>query len=64
MPGETPTTTNWPLSLLTVLRVVFAVTSVNVMIVGSGDVVYYGDPAVERTILGSGTVRRAGAAPS
>lgn len=33
-------------------------------IAGSGDIRYYGDPLVERSLLGSGNVRRLGAAPS
>ena len=34
--------------------------NLSVSIVGSGDVTYVGDPAVRQTILGSGSVRRAG----
>jgi len=35
-----------------------------VSVVGSGDVRFYGDPEVKRSILGAGNVRRLGAAPS
>lgn len=35
-----------------------------VSVAGSGDIRYYGDPLAERSVLGSGKVRRLGAAPS
>jgi hypothetical protein len=35
-----------------------------VSVAGSGDIRYYGDPAVDRSVVGSGSVRRLGAAPS
>jgi hypothetical protein len=33
-------------------------------VAGSGDIRYYGDPTVERSVVGSGSVCRLGAAPS
>jgi len=33
-------------------------------VVGSGDVRFYGDPQVKRSIMGSGSVRRLAATPS
>jgi hypothetical protein len=33
-------------------------------IAGSGDLRYYGDPSVRRSVVGSGSVKRAGATPS
>ena len=38
--------------------------SLAVKVAGSGDVSYYGDPAVASKIAGSGTVKRLGAAPA
>lgn len=35
-----------------------------VSVAGSGDVRYYGDPALGKSVLGSGPVRRAGPSPS
>jgi hypothetical protein len=32
-------------------------------VAGSGDVNYYGDPHISRSVVGSGNVRRLGAAP-
>ena len=38
--------------------------TLRVRIAGSGDVGYYGDPRVEKSVSGSGSVRRLGATPS
>jgi hypothetical protein len=38
--------------------------SLAVKVVGSGAVRYYGDPSIEKTIMGSGTVKRLGPAPT
>lgn len=38
--------------------------SLHVSIAGSGDVRYYGDPQIRRSVVGSGSVRRVGASPS
>jgi len=38
--------------------------SLAVKIAGSGDVRYYGDPSIEKRIMGSGSVKRLGSAPS
>ena len=37
---------------------------VKVSIAGSGDVKYYGDPAVSRSVVGSGSIKRLGPAPA
>jgi len=42
---------------------VWARDSLNMTGAGSGDVNYYGDPAVSRSVLGSGSARRLGGAP-
>lgn len=42
---------------------VWARDSLTVNAAGSGDVAYYGDPVLVQSVLGSGTVRRLGAAP-
>ena len=39
-------------------------TSIHVSIMGSGDVRYYGDPALNKSVLGSGSVKRVAASPS
>ena len=38
--------------------------SLDVNVAGSGDVRYYGDPAIDKSVLGSGSVKRLGAAPT
>jgi hypothetical protein len=43
---------------------IWAREQLSVSVVGSGDVRFYGDPEVKRTVMGSGTVRRLGATPS
>jgi len=44
---------------------VWARASLNASVAGSGDVRYFGDPAVRKTsVTGSGTLRRAGPDPS
>ncbi len=37
--------------------------ALNVNVVGSGDIGYYGDPQLTTSVLGSGSVKRLGAAP-
>jgi hypothetical protein len=47
-----------------ILVTVNAKTIESLAVAGSGDIRYYGDPTVERSVVGSGSVCRLGAAPS
>jgi hypothetical protein len=38
--------------------------ALSVRVAGSGDIRYYGDPTLEKTIVGSGSVKRLGGAPA
>ena len=46
------------------VAVVWARDDLSVNVAGSGDVRYYGDPSVQRAIVGSGSVKRLGATPA
>jgi hypothetical protein len=37
--------------------------SLNLSVAGSGDINYYGDPQISKSIMGSGTIKRLGGAP-
>jgi hypothetical protein len=42
---------------------VWAKQSLHLSVAGSGDVAYYGDPQLSKSISGSGSVKRLGGAP-
>jgi hypothetical protein len=42
---------------------VWAKKTLNVSVAGSGDINYYGDPQISKSIMGSGSIKRQGSAP-